>query len=432
MIRDMMIKALSGAMGYWRQGPAKLTDPILSDWVGGRRTYAGKRVTVDSALQIGAVMSCVGLISDGVSTLPCNVYSNAEDGRRLARDHPLYTLLHDAPNADQTAPEFWQMICAGLLLWGNAYAEISRVFGRVVALTPLSPALVSVRRDDSGALVYTYNAPGAGPREIAEDDMLHVRGFTLDGVLGLSPVSQAAHSLGIAQAAEETAGALFANGMRSSGYIAAPTVLGKALREEAETLLDRFRGAANAGKIPILEAGWKFEPFSIKPQDAELLATRGFQVEEICRWFRVPPHMVGHMSNSTSWGSGLEQQMLGFLTLTLRPWLKRIEAAAKRKLVGAAERGRLEIEFNVAGLLRADSAARSAYYVAMVQNGIYSRDEIRSLDNMPRRGGLADALTVQAQNIPIDLAGGAAALTPPASAPPQPASPAPAAQEAAT
>jgi HK97 family phage portal protein len=439
MFGGILTKALGDALGYWRTGPAKLTDPILPQWLAHGRSYAGKRVTVDSALQIGAVMACVGVISDAVSTLPCNVYINGDDGRRLARDHPLSMLLHDAPNADQTAPELFQMLCAGLLLWGNAYAEIERILGRVVALTPLPPSLVSIRRDDSGALVYTFNAPGQNPREIPEDDILHIRGFTLDGILGLSPISQAAQSLGIALAAEEAAGALFANGMRSSGYVAAPTVLNKGLRDEAETLLARFRGAANAGKVPILEAGWKFEPFSINPQDAELLATREFQVAEICRWFRVPPHMIGHMDKSTSWGTGLEQQMLGFLTLTLRPWLKRIEAAVKRKLVAPAERGRLEIEFNVAGLLRADSAARAAYFVAMVQNGIYSRDEIRGLENMPKRGGLADSLTVQAQNIPIDLAGGPASLSPPGASPAQspvqspsqPAPPASAATEAA-
>jgi len=417
MFGGILTKALSSAAGYWRTGPAKLTDPALPAWLHAGRSHAGRHVSVNSALQLGAVMACAGLIADAVSTLPCNVYAAGEGGRKLARDHPLYMLLHDAPNADQTAPEFWQMLCAGLLLWGNAYAEIERVLGRVVALTPLAPAFVTLRRDDTGALVYSYTAPGQGPRDIAEDDILHIRGFTLDGILGLSPVAQAAQSLGIALAAEETAAAFFQNGMRSSGYIAAPTVLGKGLRDEADTLLERFRGASNAGKIPILEAGWKFEPFTIPPQEAELLATRGFQIEEICRWFRVPPHMVGHMDKSTSWGTGLEQQMLGFLTLTLRPWLKRIEASAKRRLVSPGERGRLEIEFNVAGLLRADSAARSAYYVSMVQNGLYSRNEVRALENLPRRDGLADALTVQSQNVPLDLAGQATSLTPPPAGP---------------
>lgn len=406
----LALKAFGGALTYWQQGPAKLTDPVLGGWLGyGARSFAGKTVTVDSALQLAAVWACVRLIAETIATLPCNVYTADGKGRKLARSHPLYALLHDAPNADQTAVEFWEMMAAGLLLWGNAYAAIDRIFGRVVALTPLQPSLLTVRRNDDGSVRYTYHDPVLGPRDYPEDDILHIRGFSLDGLLGLSPIAQAAQSIGLALAAEETAGSLFAHGMRTGGYVAAPQVLNKVQREQAEGLLRQFQGASNAGKTPILEAGWKFEPFTLPPQEAELLATRAFEVEEIARWYRVPPTLIGHNEKTTTWGTGVESLMTGFVMLTLRPWLKRLEMSAKRRLLSPGERGSIEIEFNVTALLRGDSAARAAYYTAMVQNGLYSRDEVRALENMPLRGGAADLLTIQSQNVPIDVAAGLAA-----------------------
>jgi len=423
MLRNLAVKALAGALGYWRTGPAKLTDPALPDMLGGgRRTFAGKAVTVDTALSMATVRACVTLIAETIATLPFNTYETGPDGRRLARSHPLYGLLHDAPNADQTSVEFWEMMAAGLLLWGNAYAVIDRVFGRVVALTPVSPAHVSVRRADDGSLLYTIADGTASPHEVGEGDMLHIRAFSLDGITGISPIAQQANALALAQAAEETAGSLFKNGLRIGGYLAGPDVLTDTQRRDAHLYLRRFQGAAAAGEIPVLEGNWKFQPFSIPPQEAELLATRGFSVEEIARIFRVPLHMIGHHTKDTSWGSGIEQQQIGFVTLTLRPWLKRIEMACKRRLLAPGERGTIELEFNVAALLRGDAASRAAFYTAMVTNGIYTRDECRDLENMPRRGGGAALLTVQSQNVPIDLAAGLAA--PPVM--PAPARPAPA------
>lgn len=421
----LLTKAVFGAMDYWRQGPAKLTDPIIASWLGTGNAVTGKAVTIDAALQVSTVWACVGLIAETVATLPCNVYESGDNGRTIAKQHPLYTLLHDAPNADQTAVEFWEQMVAFLLLYGNAYARIDRVgggggrLGVPVSLTPMLPQRMTVRRNADGAPEYIYNHLTGGPETLNEDGILHIRGFSLDGLLGLSPVSRAANSIGLSIAAEETAGALFKNGMRTSGYVEAPQVLTETQRKLSEALLARFIGTQNAGKVPLLEGGFKYHAMTMPAHDAELLASRAFAVEELCRWYRVPPFMVGHTEKSTSWGSGLEQQMIGFQTLTLRPWLKRIEMAVKRRLLSPGERGRIEVEFNVAGLLRGDSAARAAYYTAMVTNGIYSRDEVRDLENMRRRGGMADSLTIQSQNVPIDVAG--ASLAPPAPAAPSPA-----------
>jgi HK97 family phage portal protein len=411
---SILTKAISSLTGYWQSGPAKLTDPILPRMFGAASSYAGRSVTVDGALTLSAVNAAVTLIAGNIAGLPCMVYWNRQDGRAPARTHPLWTLLKDAPNADMTAFEFFETTAAHLLLWGDSFAKIDRtpplngVAGRVVSLTPIHPAHMTVRRADDGSIEYLWNDGLRRPERIPEDECLHIKGFATDGLRGLSPIAMARQSLGLAMAAEEAAGGFFANGMRSSGYVTAATMT-KDLRTEAEAYLERFRGAANTGKTPLLPAGWDWHAFSMNPAEAQLLSTRQFSVEEVARWFRIPPHMLGHMTPSSSYGTGLEQQMLGFLTLCLRPWLKRIEQSLKRKLLAPGERGALEIEFNASALMRADSAGRAAYYVSMVQNGLMTRDEVRDLENLTRRGGGADALTVQAQNVNIDLAGTAPA-----------------------
>lgn len=381
-----------------------LANPELYRWAGEGESYSGKRVTVDAALQLDAVWACVRLISETAATLPLSVFERGSDGRKeAARDHPLYTLLHDAPNADMTASEFWEAMIACLLLWGNAYAEKELVFGRVVSLTPLRPDCVEPKRAGNGAIYYVVTENGR-QRTVSEDRIFHLKGFTLDGLIGLSPVGQARHTLGLASAAEETAGKLFANGLRATGYLAAPTYLTPDQRKSADALLDRYRGYQNAGKTPVLEGGWKFESVTMPPQEAELLATRKFSVETIARWYRVPAHMIGHTQPSTTYGTGLEQMSLGFLTYTLRPYLTKIEQAVKKSLLSAVERGRYFAEFNLEGLMRADSAGRASLYSVYAQNGIMSRNEIRSLENLPPLPG-GDDLTAQSNLLPLEKLG---------------------------
>jgi HK97 family phage portal protein len=387
----------------------------LLDWLGQRLGYrrrasvsahmevgsaAGQRVSADTAMQLSTVWSCVRLISETVATLPLAIYSrDASGGKTPAIAHPIYALLHDAPNADQTAAEFWESVCASLCLWGNAFAEIARQGGRVIALTPLRPDMMQVERTKEGVLRYIHSEFGQ-KRILAEEDVFHVRGFGVGGELGLSPIAYARHSLGLAMAIDEAAAKLFANGMLASGILTSEGVLKPDQRAQLNRIMETYKASRNAGKLMILEAGLTYEPLQLSPEDSQMLAARSFSVEEICRWFRVPPFMVGHTTKSTSWGTGLEQQMIGFLTFSLRPYLTRIEQSIKRKLITPAERATLFAEFSLEGLLRADSAARAAFYSQMAQNGIYTRNEIRAKENLRSMAG-GDQLTVQSNLIPV-------------------------------
>lgn len=362
---------------------------------------AGKSVTVDSALQLATVWACVRLLSETVATLPFMLYRTAEDGgRTVAGNDPIYRLIHDAPSADYTAVEFWEGVALSLCLWGNAYAKKEMIGSRLVALTPLRCDLMRVCRDRSGAREYRYSDP-AGLRVYREDEIFHVRGFGGAGDVGLSPISFARQSLGTAMAADELAGTIFANGTRPSGVLTTDKILNPGQRERLlSNIVEPFVGSENAGGVMVLEAGLKFQAVTMTPEDSQFLQTRGFHVEEICRWFRVPPFMVGHTEKTTSWGSGLEQQLIAFLTFSLKPYLARIEQAVSRSLIPAAQRSVLKPEFNVEGLLRTDSAARASFYAIMVQNGIMTRNEVRRLENRPPLPG-GDELTVQSQNVPL-------------------------------
>lgn len=384
----------------------RLTDPALYQWVGGADSYSGKSVTPDTALQLAAAWACVRLISQTWGTLPVEVRVWDERAKAAvpSREHPLFGLLHDAPNADMSAVEFWSTMGVSLMTWGNAYAEIERLMGRVVALSPLAPAALRIERQRDGSLVYRYTETDGRRRDIPEENVLHIKGMSLDGIVGLSPVAQARHTLGLAMAADEAAGKLFANGMRSSGYVAAKEYLNEKQRADARVMLDNYRGAENAGKTPILEGGWEFKAVSMAPQDVELLATRAFSVEEVARIYGVPPFMIGHTEKSTSWGTGLEQQMMMFHTLTLRPILKNAEYAIRRRLLTPSERGRVEVDFNVEGLLRADSAGRAEFLKVMVTCGIMTPNEARAKEGLaPLAGG--DSLITQSNQVQLTRLG---------------------------
>jgi len=387
-----------------------MTDPRLYNFFSGGPTHSGETVTVDTALQLDTVWSCIRLVSQTIATLPLFLYKRDAQGRGTINDkHPLYRILHDRPNAEMTATEFWEAMAASVLLWGNAYGAIDRLAadGSISAITPMRPDRVTIRRTVDGALTYTYSFQGA-VTTLAEADVLHIKGFSLDGLLGLSPIAQARQSIGSAIAAEKASGAFFRNGMRPSAIMKAPQYLTDAQRIQSKTIIDNFSGAMNVGRVPLLEGGWDITPLSMPPGDAQLLATREFNVEIICRWFDVPPVMVGHMTKSSAWGTGMEQMMLWFLTFSLRPHLKRIEQAISKALLTPEEQasgsGGYYAEFNVEGLLRADSAARAALYKVLAQEGLRTRNELRALDNEPPLPG-GDDLTVMGNLLPIQLLG---------------------------
>jgi HK97 family phage portal protein len=262
------------------------------------------------------------------------------------------------------------------------------------------------KRLSDGSIEYRYVGLDGKTRVLKDEKIMHIRGFGTDPLCGLSPLAQGRIVFGAAMAADESASKMFANGMKLGGVLTTDQILQKAQREDIRAdMIAQFSGSVNAGKTMVLEAGMKYQQVSMTPEDAQMLQTRAFNVEEICRWFRVPPFMVGHTEKTSSWGTGIEQQMIGFLTFTLLPWIKRIEQSINRWLLKANERRVYFAKFNPEGLLRADSAARAAFYSTMTQNGIMDRDECREKENLPKRGGNAAELTVQSNMLPIDKLG---------------------------
>ena len=393
---------IRAALLTWLGVPARLTDSEFVDALVGASSRSGVTVTHESMLQLSAVWACARLISETIATLPLVLYERAGSGRRAAPQHPLYSVLHSQPNVTTTAAVHWEATVAAMLLWGNARAEKLMVGPRVVGLRFLYPARLAPKRPG----VWAYTERNGAAREIPEERIFKIPGFTLDGENGLSVVRYGAQVFGSAIAAEQAAGTTFKNGLLPTTYFKIERTLSPAQREEFRTSLKRISGALNAGESPLLEAGMDVGNVGIDPTDAQLLETRAFGVEEICRWFRVPPFMVGHAEKSTSWGTGIEQQVIGFLTFTLRPWLTRIEQAIAKDLLTPAERERYYAEFVVEGLLRADSNGRSAYYSTMVNNGLMTRDEVRRRENLEEQGGNAARLTVQGAMTLLDSIGG--------------------------
>jgi HK97 family phage portal protein len=303
---------------------------------------------------------------------------------------------------------------ACLLLWGNSYAAIERRRdGTVVALTPLLPNRLTVTRETDGSLLYHYAWQNVR-QDYREDEIFHVKGFSLDGIVGISPISQARETLGIAMAAEKSAASFFRNSMRPSMVLRAPNFLNDTQRERFnDKWMDKFTGSINAGRVPLVEGGWSLDQITMKPEDAELLATRAYSVEQVCRWYGVSPVMIGHMDKSTAWGTGLEQMNLWFLTYGLRPWLRAIEQEITRSVFTPAQRMLYYCEFNVDGLLRTDSEKRANMMKVYVDSGINTPNEMRAKNNDPPLEG-GDKLTMASGRMPLDMLG----QQPPAAAPP--------------
>ncbi|WP_420102142.1 phage portal protein [Bosea sp. (in: a-proteobacteria)] len=378
-------------------------------WITGGGSWAGEAVSIDTAMQLSAFWACARLIAETVATLPVQVLERTADGGKVSRpDHQLYALLHDSPNSDQTAVEFIEGLLLALLTYGNGYAEKVYTGDRLTALQPIDAASMTLHRDRSdGELRYRFVDRGQS-YDMPADKIFHLRGFGAGGDLGLSPVAFARQTLGIAIATEKAAGSTFANGMRASGFFKFKKSLSEPQFQQARAnLVEPYNGAAATGKAGILDSDVEFQPVNLPPKDAEMLMSRRFNTEEICRWFGVPPVLVGHAAEGvTAWGTGIETLMLAWLSTGLRRYLVRFEQAARKRLVSPVERNSISIEFNVEGLLRGDSASRAAFISSMVQNGVYSRNRARALENEPRDPSpMADALTVQSNLIALDRLG---------------------------
>lgn len=411
-----MIKTLSQALGTAAAKPSA----SMSSWLGksirlsdggfwsaflGAQSSSGKSVTVDKAMRLSAVWACVRIISTSVAGLPLSIYRRLPDGgRETARDFPLYDVVHNSPNEDMAAFHFWQAVVASMLLWGNAYCEIHRSGGRVIALDFLMPSRVTPEPDDDGRLRYFFQPRKGERREIARDDMLHIPAFTLDGRMGLSAIRYGADVFGSAMSADDAANTTFKNGMMPTVAFSVDKTLNPTQRAEFRDYVKTISGALNAGKSPVLEQGVKPEMIGINPADAQLLESRGHSIEEICRWFGVPPWMVMKTDKGSNWGTGLEQQQIAFLTYCIMTYTAPIEQCVNKRCMTAVDRIKHYSEFSLEAFLRADSAGRAAYLSTMGQNGYMTRNEGRHKENLPSMPG-GDILTVQSNLVPLDQLG---------------------------
>lgn len=381
------IKSLFG-FGQARDKPVdKAADAGYSFLFG--RTTSGKPVNERTAMQTTAVYACVRILAEAVASLPLHVYEYQDDGgKKLVHDHPLYYLLHDEPNPEMTSFVFRETLMSHLLIWGNAYAQIIRDgAGRVLGLYPLLPDKMEVQRDDKGNIYYVYSRNSDenptfkeyGNIKLKAEDVLHIPGLGFDGLIGYSPIAMAKNAVGMTLACEEYGASFFANGANPGGVLEHPGVL-KDPSKVRESWNSVYRGVSNAHKIAVLEEGMKYQQIGIPPEEAQFLETRKFQINEIARLYRIPPHMVGDLDKSSF--SNIEQQSLEFVKYTLDPWVIRWEQSLQRSLLLPGEKGKYFIKLNVDGLLRGDYQSRMNGYAVGRQNGWFSANDIREMENM--------------------------------------------------
>ena len=407
------MKFLSGLFRS-RDAPRNSTSGSAYRFFMGSST-SGKRVNERSAMQMTAVYSCVRILSEAVAGLPLHLYQYTDkSSKEKVVENPLYFLLHDEPNTEMTSFVFRETLMTHLLLWGNAYSQIIRNGkGEVVGLYPLMPDRMTVNRDEKGRLYYEYMVSSDDAKTLKDGtvrlspyDVLHIPGLGFDGLVGYSPIAMAKNAIGLAIAAEEYGSKFYANGATPSGILEYPGTV-KEPDKVRESWNAGFGGSSNAHKIAVLEEGMKYTPISISPNEAQFLETRKFQINEIARIFRVPPHMVGDLEKSSF--SNIEQQSLEFVKYTLEPWLVRWEQAMQRSLIPQDDKSKYFIKFNVDGLLRGDYQSRMQGYATARQNGWMSANDIRELENLDRipaeDGG--DLYLINGNMMPLSMSGAA-------------------------
>jgi HK97 family phage portal protein len=379
--------------GFWKQLTSGLTRKSSSpDWgtlerylawaFGGGASASGIVVNPQTAMQSAAVYSCIKVLSESIGMLPMNIYQRGKDNSSLTllRDHPLFSLLHDQPNDFQTSVEFWEMLVLSLNLRGNAFAYVNRASsGRVVELLPLHPDMVRVEMKSGFELVYQITMPDGSFKSFGPGEIFHIRGLTLNGWLGISPIAYARESIGLALATEKFGGQLFRNGAKMGGVLEHPGKLSEESYKRIKSSFDDATSGENAHKTALLEEGMKFSKITMTADDSQFLDTRKYQRSEIAAIYRVPPHMIGDLEKATF--SNIEQQSLEFVNYSLMPWLVRIEKAIKRDLMSPKERQSITAKFNVSGLLRGDATARASLYHNGILDGWMTRNEARALES---------------------------------------------------
>lgn len=351
------------------------------------KSISGAKVDEFSAMRVSAVYACVRILAESIAALPLHVYEYKNGGKERAPNHPLYFCLHDAPNEEMTSFTFREVMMTHLLLHGNCYAYIRREnSGKVAALCPLEPKRVSVERDDGGQIIYNYTPTTADGQfqksatvTLSREEILHIPALGFDGIQGYSPIAMARNAIGVAIACEEFGAKFFENGARPSGILEHPGIIKNPdkLREEWQKV---YGGSQNTGKIAVLEEGMKYQSISIPPNDAQFLDTRKFQLNEIARIFRVPPHMIADLERATF--SNIEHMSLEFVKFSLNPWVIRWEQGLCKALLRPNERGKIFVKFNVDGLMRGDYQSRMQGYSIGRQNGWLSTNDIREMEDL--------------------------------------------------
>ena len=350
---------------------------------------SGEKVDEQSAMQISTVYACVRLLAETVAALPLHLYryTDGGKGKESAFDHPLYRILYRQPNDEMSSFIWRETMMTHLLLWGNAYSQIIRD-GRnnVLGLYPLLPENVEVDRDEQGQLYYIYHAytdevPGEQNQDIyfRKDEILHIPGLGFNGLVGFSPIAMMKNSLGTTLAVEKYGASFFKNGAQPSGVLEHPGVL-KDPQKIRDNWTAVYGGANNAHRVAVLEEGMAYKAISLPPEDSQFLSTRQFGVEEICRIFRVPPHMVQSLEHATF--SNIEHQSIDFVVHTLTPWLVRFEQAIIKDPLLEEEHDVLCPKYHVDGLLRGDYQSRMNGYATGISNGFLSPNDIHRLENM--------------------------------------------------
>ena len=372
---------ISGPMGYAAPSPVEVNE--------------------DSAMQLSAVWACVRLLSETVASLPVNVYRKTPKGRELAPDHWLSLLMARKPNRYQTKVEFFETLMLNLALHGNAYAKITKVGGKIRSLLPLMASQIETKLLPDGSVVHLYHADG-NVDVLSSDSVWHVKLYG-NGIVGKSPLAFGRNMFGIAQAAEQSVGKIYANGGKPSGVLSFDRLLTPAqrasVRENFATLT-----TGTDDRLLVIEQGMKFDAVSMSPQDIELLASRKHQIDEIARWFGVPSILINQNEGSTTLGSSTAEIISGFYKLNLRPYLERIEASVKTWLFTPEEANQYEFEFDFEGLLRSDLKSRLEGYRTAVAGTILTPNEVRRIEGWPRVEG-GDVLLSQVNMTPIEKLG---------------------------
>lgn len=365
-----------------------ITSSELSELIGlSYDTYSGRKVSTQLAMQLTSVFSCVRVLAESVGMLPCSLYEQLESGNKRATKERLHKLLAVKPNNYMTPQELWELLIACLCLRGNFYAYKVYALGEVVELLPLDPSCVTPKLNNQWEPEYQVTFPNGKSETLTQQEIWHVRIFTLDGLVGLSPIAYARQAIGLGLATEEHGARLFGNGAVTSGVLQTEQELSDlAFDRLKRDFEENHQGLTNAHKPLILEMGLKWQQISLSAEDAQFIETRKFQLEEICRIFRVPLHMVQNTDRATF--NNIENLGIGFINYSLVPYLIRIEQRINAGLVKASKQGTFYAKFNTGALLRGDMKSRFEAYSTGINWGIYSPNECRELEELnPREGG---------------------------------------------